>query len=187
MTAAEYYKTYIADDNIMELNRELLMRVVMEKPIHCLEFGSGTGKHIAYLERVGISGMCLDISFMNMIKSVAKNDCQFSAIGNETHLRHLCNFDVVFTCSVLDHIEHIDDIVAELVRICNKCVIIAETNSKDDDFYYKHDYEKYGFVDIGYEWLSPDDSCLYKIWRLEKPAEQKSDFEEGVQWVRDMA
>lgn len=163
----EFYRSYIADDNLSALNARLSHVINQLKPNHVFEFGMGSGKNLKILpEGVGVGG--LDVSFVNVAKAHLKNDIQFVMVGDETHLRHLCNYDVVFTCSVLDHIEDIDGIVAEFIRIANKAVVIAETNDTPGDYYYPHDYEKLGFKRLDYQWVSNGDGATYHIWILEK-------------------
>lgn len=136
------------------------------KPIHALEFGCGSGKNLKLLEGVSTAG--IDISFINIIKSVAKNDLTFAMFGDETHLRHLCNFDVVFTVSVLDHIENVEGIIGEFKRIANKAVFLAETNNQPGPHYFPHDYENMGFEKIDYRWQSDGDGAIYYIWKWSK-------------------
>lgn len=86
--------------------------------------------------------------------------------GDEKKLKAAGNYDVVFTCSVLDHIEHIEDIVDDLKRIANIAIVIAETNTKIGRFYYPHDYESLGFTKTDYEYVSTQarTEAVYHIW-----------------------
>ena len=38
-----------------------------------------------------------------------------------------------------------------------KAILLGETNSFDKDFYFRHDYEAFGFKRLDYEYLSPED------------------------------
>jgi ubiquinone/menaquinone biosynthesis C-methylase UbiE len=171
MTPSQYYQAYISDDAISPLSVQLLSQIVNENPLHVLDFGSGTGKHCNFLNKKGIVTLAIDISMMNVIKSHTKYDLPFVACTNESYLGHLCGIDVVTTCSVLDHIEDITRIIDQFKRICNKSIIIAETQDVVGELYYAHDYESYGFKYTGHNWLSnpPNgDGCRYKIWKWVK-------------------
>ena len=170
MTPRQYYSSYTADDTISPLSVRLLSEIVSENPLHVLDFGSGTGKHCNFLNKKGIVTLAIDISMMNVIKSQTKYDLPFVACTNESYLGHLCGVDVVTTCSVLDHIEDISRIIAEFKRICNKSIIIAETQDVVGDLYFSHDYRSYGFKK-GFEWTSkkPEgDGATYHIWTWKK-------------------
>lgn len=163
-TTKEFYRNYLADDNFSDLSKKLVQVLQAEEPNHVLEFGCGTGKHLGYFN----DGVGLDISFINITHAHVKKEASALILGDETHLRHLCNFDVVFTCSVLDHIEDISGIIGEFKRIANKSVILAETNSFEGNHYYKHDYENHGFMKVGLEKIETtckDDSEPTYIYR----------------------
>lgn len=178
-TPKEFYKNYLADNYISDLNRELCYLIKKENPVHVLEFGCGTGKNLHLIKCIVIDSfnnepipeLCgMDLSFLNFTHCYTKN-IPFLTLGDETHLRHLCNFDVVFTCSVLDHIENIDGIIDEFKRIANKCIFLAETNDSIGKYYFPHDYESYGFEKLDYEWqsqLPEGDGARYNIWKWVK-------------------
>lgn len=168
----EYYRTYQADESMLPLNEFLCREIVAMKPAHVLEFGCGTGKNLLMIqsEAPEIDTFGIDISFLNCIKAFGK-DLNNITHGDEGMLGHLGNFDVVFTCSVLDHIEDIESIIEELKRIANKSIVIAETNTFDGNYYWKHNYEAYGFELHKYVggFPSPDDGGMYFIWKWNKP------------------
>lgn len=173
MTAAkQYYRTYQADDQVSELSRELIKQILNFEPVHVLDFGCGTGKHLSPLHAIDICTIGIDISPLNVYKAIHKYNLPFVACGDETYLRNLCNVDVVFTCSVLDHIENIDEIIQEFKRIVNKAIIIAETTDipfEGGQFYYSHRYEDFEFELLSeFEWHSEADKCNYKIWIWKK-------------------
>jgi ubiquinone/menaquinone biosynthesis C-methylase UbiE len=180
----EFYRTYQADDSIVELNRKLAHEVMKESPNHVLEFGTGTGKNLKliqslqmqYAKVVAVSG--IDISLINVLHATVKNGLPHVSLGDENYLRHYCNFDVVITCSVLDHVENIEGIIQELQRIANKCVIIAEcTESDPANYYYSHDFEKYGFEKLpDSEYYSTADNHVYNIYKWKKRNEAIVDF-----------
>lgn len=162
MTPKQYYTNYLADDGISELSLKIVDLIREDNPNHIFEFGMGTGKNLRMFSECTAG---LDVSFVNCIVAKAKNSIPMIVVGDETHLRHLCNFDVVFTISVLDHITNIDGIIGEFKRIANKAIYLAETNDVPGDFYYPHDYESYGFTKIDYAWKSLSDGANYHIWK----------------------
>lgn len=164
MTPKQFYRNYLADNELQELNDKLISLIKEENPAHVFEFGCGTGKNLRPLE-VAVCG--LDVSFLNIIHAVTVNKIPFLIIGDEYHLGHLTNFDVVFTCSVLDHIENVDRVVFELKRIANKCLFIAETNDTPYRYYYPHDYEALGFKKLNFSWVGADGATYY-IWKWTK-------------------
>lgn len=175
-TAKEFYRTYQADYKIAQLNIQLAKLIAEETPQHVLEFGCGSGKNLQLISQIllyagdvpFLAETCgIDISLVNIIKGFAHN-LPFLIYGDETNLRHLCNFDVTFTCSVLDHIPDIDGIIAEFKRIANKSIFLAETNDVPAEYYYPHDYESYGFTKLNYTWKSDSDNATYYIWKWTK-------------------
>ena len=163
--AKEFYKTYLADDSPSVLSWRLINEIEQCEPVHVLEFGMGTGKNLRLFDHKIVTAG-IDVSFLNVTHAIARNEIPFSILGDETHLRHLCNFDVVFTCSVLDHIEHIDGIIEEFKRIANKGIFLAETNDAPGSYYYPHDYESLGFEKIDFQWNSQSgDGANYFIWK----------------------
>ena len=167
-SAKEYYRNYQADDDWSELSSRMVEEVYKHDPIHVLEFGSGSGKHLGEMGVNGISSCGLDISITNLLNSHFKNNNQFLILGDESHLRHLCNFDICITVSVLDHIEDVTDIVDEFKRICNKAVILAEATRHDPETYYwNHDYKAMGFTKLDYSYTG-EDGATYYIWKWDK-------------------
>lgn len=167
MHPKEFYKTYWADEELSELSAKLINEITSIKPVHALEFGSGTGKHLDILESFNITCAGIDISAINSVTAITKKKHYCTIYGDETYLRNLCNFDVVFTCSVLDHIEDISRIVGEFKRIANKCVLVAETNDVPGPHYFPHNYEEYGFKKLDFIWKSrgdQGDGASYFIW-----------------------
>ena len=167
----DFYKNYIADDNTSPLTYKVIEVITDVNPIHVLEFGCGSGKNISILNKIGINTLGVDISMMSVIRSKTIHELPAVMCADESYLRNLVNFDVVFTMSVLDHIEEVEGIINEFKRICNKRIVLAETNDVVGIYYYPHDYESYGFKDIGYSWDSNEDGAEYKIWVYDKCAE----------------
>jgi 2-polyprenyl-3-methyl-5-hydroxy-6-metoxy-1,4-benzoquinol methylase len=147
MESKNYYKTFKAKDAINELNLKLIELVKSYDPVSVLDFGCGTGKNLALINqdvlRIGI-----DISAANVRVANTRHKLPLVVCGDETLLTTLGKVDVVFTCSVLDHIEDAFPIIADLKRLARKAVIIAETNDIVGRYYFPHDYDVYGFTRI---------------------------------------
>lgn len=163
--AKAYYSTYVANDTVSPLNEQLVRDVLSYNPNSIFEFGCGVGKNLHLLrdkEHLGI-----DLS-AKAIKIASKKGLNVIC-GDEAALKTIGQFDVVFTCSVLDHIENIDSIIGDLNRIANTAIVIAETNTKlKHRFYYQHDYESFGFVKTAYEYTSmlAVEPAVYHIWHF---------------------
>lgn len=167
-----FYYNYLADDNLGELNHKLISLISEEKPMHVFEFGSGTSKNLKRFDCVTCG---LDISPANLMAAHFRNERQFLILGNEYHLGHLCGFDVVFTCSVLDHIQDIQKIIREFKRIA-KVIFLAETNDVPAAHYFPHEYEKHGFQKIpNYSWAG-EDGATYFIWKWSSTTDVKVDY-----------
>lgn len=164
----DYYRSYKADDGTSLLNHMTVDEILKFNPNHVFEYGCGSGKNLRLIQqrngKITVSG--LDISLINVLQATVKNNLPHVSLGDENYLRHYCNFDVCVTVSVLDHIEYIDGIVQELQRIANKAVVIAECLDEDpENYYYFHDYSKYGFDLVeGSDYLSEGDGRMYFIY-----------------------
>lgn len=165
----QFYANYQADNKLDELDFMLADVLIKYKPKSAFEFGSGSGKNLMLLKKKDseIETYGLDISIVNVIQSHL-NGVDSVIRGDERHLP-LRKFDVVFTCSVLDHIEDVYNIIGAFQVMATKAIVLAETNSFDTDFYYKHDYESFGFTRLDYEYKSKDDGGIYNIWVYEIP------------------
>lgn len=171
MEPKSYYSTYLANDNIYEIDRLLVNEVLKEKPSEVFDFGTGTGKNLRLIrelskEPVNLCG--LDVSMLNIIHAKARNEIPFLIVGDEYFLCRLTSFEVSITCSVLCHIKNIDNIIRDLKNLTRKSIIIAETNDIVGEYYYSHDYESFGFVDLGIEWFSEINGANYKLYKYSK-------------------
>lgn len=164
MTARQFYQAYISDDNFSPLSAHLISEIKRLNPKSVFDFGCGSGKHCNALLKEGIDAFGMDISMMNVVRANAKYDLPFVALGSENALPYLGSFDIVTTCSVLDHIEDIHKIICEFKRIATIGIVLAETNDVPGEFYYPHDYESYGFKKTHFEWTSDGDGARYNIW-----------------------
>jgi len=163
----EFYKNYVADNHIDDIDRVLISEIIKLEPDSAFEFGCGSGKNLKMIEqaldkRIETCGQ--DISILNCIQAhLAGVDSVIC--GDERHLP-IRPFDVVFTCSVLDHIPHenINALVDGLKTMASKAVIVCETNSFDHNFYFRHDYAAMGFVKVGADMVSNGDGGIYQIF-----------------------
>lgn len=163
--AKKFYQHYEADDNLSGLSFALRDFVMTDKPQHVFEFGCGSGKNLKLFHDLGVVTCGMDISFMNVVNARIKHGLPFVIHGNEQHLGHIQHFDVVFTMSVLDHIELINRVVADLKGIARKALYLAETIETPGEYYYKHDYESLGFEKIkDFSWVG-EDGATYFIWK----------------------
>lgn len=165
----EFYRNYQADNVLDKLDWKLIEEMVLLKPSSLFEFGCGSGKKLERMKWYdGNTETCgLDISIVNVIQAHL-NGVDSVIRGDERHMP-IRKFDVSYTCSVLDHIEDVVQIIANLKSISEKAVFLAETNSLETDFYYKHDYESFGFEKIDFEFVSDSDGAVYYIWKYITP------------------
>jgi 2-polyprenyl-3-methyl-5-hydroxy-6-metoxy-1,4-benzoquinol methylase len=174
MEPKSFYLTYQANNEIYDIDRMLINEVLKDEPRSVLDFGTGTGKNLRLLldttdsskEPINVCG--LDVSFLNIMYAKAKNEIPFLICGDEYFLCRLKSFDVIMTCSVLCHIRHIDTIISDFKDIAQRSIIIAETNDVVGEFYYPHNYESYGFVDLQKDWYSEGNQATYKFYRYER-------------------
>lgn len=168
----EYYRKYLADDNLSELNKNLIEEILKFKPVSVFEFGSGTGKNLKFIQaldrEIFVSG--IDVSYINTIHAMVKNGLDHVSLGDEQDLKFIANYDVCITVSVLDHIKDIQAIIYHLKRIAAKAVVIAEcTEHQPENFYWAHRYQDYGFRKIkGSEMVSDGDGKEYAIYVFSK-------------------
>jgi 2-polyprenyl-3-methyl-5-hydroxy-6-metoxy-1,4-benzoquinol methylase len=144
MEAKQFYKTFQASDKINPLNKKLIEVVNSFNPASVLDFGCGTGKNLSLISD-NITRVGIDLSPANVKVAVDRHKLNVYW-ADESILDHLTNFDVCFTCSVLDHIKNGYPVIQQLKRIANKAVILAETNDEVGEFYYPHDYDIFGFT-----------------------------------------
>jgi 2-polyprenyl-3-methyl-5-hydroxy-6-metoxy-1,4-benzoquinol methylase len=166
--AKAYYRSYVANNIVSPLNEKLIEDILSFHPKSVLEFGCGVGKNLELLGDKVDEHLGIDISATAVDIARKKNLTVIN--GDERTLKTIKNHDIVFTCSVLDHIEEIDNIVSEFKRIANLAIVIAETNTKVGRFYYPHDYESLGFVKTGYVYVSnqANEEAPYHIWHYKR-------------------
>lgn len=173
LDAKSYYRSYIANSTISPLNEQLIRDVLAYHPKSVFEFGCGVGKNLELLKGNVEEHLGIDISAKAVDIATSKN---LNVIcDDEARLETIKNHDIVFTCSVLDHIKDIDNIVNELKRIAGIAIVIAETNTKVGRFYYPHDYESLGFVKTDYSYVSTQakEKAIYYIWHYTRDTQLK--------------
>jgi len=164
--ASEFYKTYQADNDLSPLSHEVVNKILQTSPSSVLEFGCGSCKNLKLIrdKQSSIKVYGIDISLMNVIVGSVKNDIDYIAFGDQDWLPRINSMDVVFTVSVLDHIEEVGDIIKEFKRMAKHVFLAEPLLDKPEAFYWAHDYEKLGFKKIDYEWKSNEDGNTYYIW-----------------------
>lgn len=174
----DYYSTYKADDKISNLNRFLIQKIMSYNPASVFEFGCGTGKILDRIRKAyspSIARIGIDISEVNVNTAKLKGRGKFVLLGDETRLEEFVDWDVCFTCSVLDHIpdkKQLRFIIDNLKRIAKTAVVICETTDSPGKYYFTHDYESFGFKKTNIEYQSEKTKkgggAVYSIWVWEK-------------------
>ena len=144
-----------------EGNMEVVNRINKSNPVSVFEFGCGTGKNLHNIDAAQKVGVDLSrVAIDDGLKTYPDLVLRWS---DESILPSFRNnhYDVSFTISVLDHIEHPGWIIDQLKRISQK-VYLFESNDTWHEFCYPHDYD--GFTATGYEWDSPLIEAKYKLY-----------------------
>lgn len=168
MTASQFYQNYIADDSWSKLSSRLQAEILSHHPQTAIEFGCGSSKHLDGLRKYNVTTVGIDISLMNVIRAGTKYDLMNMVYASENILPFISAADVVFTCSVMDHIKDIKWIVQHFKRIAQKAIVIAETQVENPTiYYYAHDYESFGFKKLDFEFMTDGngDGNTYHIWK----------------------
>ncbi len=169
MTSKDFYRNYEADLVMNPLNLKLIELVIESRTnteLTAFEFGCGMGKHLKYLSDYMIAVAGIDISQKNI--DVCRSFNLLTYQGDETFLSECEGWSIVFTCSVLCHIENIDEIILEFKRIATHKIFLAETQDTPEGFHYFHDYESYGFKKVTDGIYSPGNHLTYYIWEWTK-------------------
>lgn len=169
--AKKFFKNYDNGSFIKDMHHAICDEIWIFTPpfkSRVFEFGCGNGKILKLLKEkyildCEVSGCDISENAIELGKSWGLNIW----LGDENELTKFKDkeFDVLFTCSVLDHIEDIEKIIKEFKRV-SKSQVIAETNSvfNKSIHYYPHEYEIYGFYKIKGSWDDFGDGCTYHIW-----------------------
>lgn len=149
MKAKEYYKTYNPGSIITEIKKEFFSSLNDCKSI--LEFGCNDGTNLKEIKeqypKIEILG--IEINYGAVLKAHREHR-SYVLYGDESLLTRISSQsrDIVFTSSVLCHIEKIGEIVQDLQRITKKRTVFLETNEVKGQFYFPHDYEALGYKKI---------------------------------------
>lgn len=150
----------------------MVTKAVMKlRPKRIFEFGSCWGKNWALMRRdisVGVTYLGMDLN-EDYVKIGADEGINILC-GDENQLKHFDSnsFDVVFTCSVINHITPFTakSVLAELKRIAANAVVLCECTEKDEWRWYKHNYEEMGFKDTGKTASSVLIDATYRLFVL---------------------
>lgn len=150
----------------------MVTKAVMKlKPKRILEFGSCWGKNWVLMRRdipAGVNYVGVDVN-KDYVKMGADEGIDILR-GDEKFLKNFDSnsFDVVFTCSVINHITPFTAkmVMAELKRIAANAVVLCECTEKDEWRWYKHDYEALGFKDTGKTARSEMIDATYRLFVL---------------------
>lgn len=157
-----YYRSHsLQDEVIRDINKRVISEIEYRfNPKSVFEFGCNNGKNLSLLPK-SVTHLGIDIN-PTVIEKYRKTGLNLLC-GDESFLRNMGgdSFDVVFTCSVLNHIEDVDDIVKELKRIAKKGLICVECSHARHWRWFTHDYRKLGFTHIGIE-KAPN--LVYDVW-----------------------
>lgn len=140
-----YKHRYPAGDYLTKMHTEHFYPFV--ENLNCksgFEFGCNMGKNLKNLKFKETAGV--DISKRAIDKALVKG----LICGDESRLSEVPDnsYDIVFTCSVLCHIDNIDGIVEHLKRISKKHILFVESLSNGFNNHFPHNYEKMGFEKV---------------------------------------
>ena len=157
----QYYSLHnIQDEVIRDVNKRVVKEIIKFEPKSVFEFGCNNGKNLTLLPK-SVTHLGIDIN-KAVIHKYRKTGLNLLC-GDESLLTNMGDnsYDVTFTCSVLNHIEKIDDIVKELKRIAKKGLVCVECNHEKHWRWFRHNYEKLGFTDAGTEQSL---NRIYDVW-----------------------
>lgn len=171
MNSKEFYENrYHPQKALSKANIRLYNEIINQIDSGTIfEFGCNIGRHLQRLSSMGYD--CEGIELSKKTVENALKGFKIS-VGDEAYLKGMedDSKDVVFTNSVLCHIERVDGIIEDLIRISSKAVYLCECVTKQHDYWWIHKYEDYGFeecltIDSS---LKDKNSATYKIFKLEK-------------------
>lgn len=158
----KFYSVYnLQDEKIHDINKRVITEIIWRfNPKSVFEFGCNNGKNLSLLPK-SVTHLGIDVNWL-VIEKHKKTGLDLLH-GDESFLRNMGDdsFDVSFTCSVLNHIEYIDDIVRDLKRISRKGVVCMESDSTRNWRWFPHDYKKLGFTHMGTQ-TTPH--LVYDVW-----------------------
>lgn len=106
------------------------------------EFGCNTGRHLLKFRKMGIKSFGIDINSTSIFYARFLNKLENVEVADELSFKNIPDnsFDMVFTNSVLCHIEYIDDILKNLKRISKKHLIMVEAIKRQGTHWWPHNY-----------------------------------------------
>ncbi len=154
MNVKEWYRVNdLQDEIIRPVNHRVVEECMKFNPKSVFEFGCNNGKNLTlFPKEVKLCG--IDVN-----PDVLKHPC--THVGDEKYLEYFIDnaFDVVFTCSVLNHIPFIEDIVRDLKRI-SKHTVSIEYSKHEDERWFIHNYARLGFKKVD------SISCLFRMYDI---------------------
>ena len=146
-TVKKFYRvTSLQDHWVRPLNIRARDECMKYNPDSVFEFGCNNGKNLKLMDTRTFG---IDINEESLVEANEMGIC--ATFGDEHTIQRMesNSFDVVLTCSVLNHIQEIDEIVIELKRIARKAVISIECNHENTWRWFPHDYQKLGYTKTG--------------------------------------
>ena len=136
-----YANRYHPQRNLSEANVRLYNTILDLDVETIFEFGCGVGRHLEKLKDWGytVTGMDISEQCVDEAKILGLNVLH----GDESMLHHIKPKDLVFTNTVLCHMNEKDALVAQklLRRIASKYLITCECVSKTNNFWWVHEYK----------------------------------------------
>lgn len=163
-------------------------RAMSHSPRSILEFGCSSGRNLAVIQDLTPSasgnGRPVELTGIDINEQALRSAEEANSagqvryiLGDERALDQFSNrrFDVVFTCSVLDHIPAPQwrEVYRELVRVAHTAIILLEPvwfdDATDDGSVYEADFKDLGIPAPPYSYSHPylrNDPALRIITRL---------------------
>jgi len=138
------YRSFIRDEIEHDFNSFIALYARHYERI--FEFGCNTGFNLNLIKKINPNASLFGVDLSKPAIDQGKEKYKLNLeIGDENYLSHITHnsFDLVFTCSVLNHIPDIDKIILQLQRIGRTCLFI-ECPIVLGVNYYGHDYYSYG-------------------------------------------
>ena len=157
------------------MNNAIAEFIAAQNPRNVFEFGCHDGRNLALLQALNHNITCsgIDINPRAIANGIRKWKSLFLFCGDESRLKENPNlaYDVVFTSSVLCHIEQPKEIISDLVRMAKRGVLLCETQEIKGKYYWAHDYRSMGFKLFKSMKSVPEpqgNGALYDFWWLQK-------------------
>ncbi len=106
------------------------------------EFGCNIGRHLLKFRKMGIKPFGIDINSTSIFYARFLHKLENVEVADELSLKDIPDnsFDLVFTNSVLCHIQDIDGILKDLIRISKKHLMMVEAIKRQGVHWWRHDY-----------------------------------------------